>query len=66
MMEQRTDDWYAARAGKVTASRIADLMDKAKEDGDFSAIECGSPESGALRRASMDLTRALARMRAPQ
>lgn len=27
-------------------SRIADLMDKAKEVGDFSAIECGSPESG--------------------
>lgn len=24
---------------------------------------CGSPETGALRRASMDLTRALARMR---
>ena len=47
-------------------SRIADLMDKAKEDGDFSAIECGSLESGALRRASMDLTRALARMRARQ
>ena len=47
-------------------SRIADLMDKAKKDGDFSAIECGSPESGARRRASMDLSRALARMRAPQ
>ena len=47
-------------------SRVADLMDKAKEVGDFSAIECGSPESGALRRASMDLTRALARMRASQ
>ena len=31
-------------------SRIADLMDKAKEVGDFSAIECGSLESGALRR----------------
>ena len=47
-------------------SRIADLMDKAKEVGDLSAIEFGSPESGALRRASMDLTRALARMRARQ
>ena len=32
-------------------SRVADLMDKAKEVGDFSAIECGSLESGALRRA---------------
>lgn len=27
-MEQRTDEWFAARAGKVTASRIADLMAK--------------------------------------
>lgn len=26
MIEQRTGDWFAQRAGKVTASRIADLM----------------------------------------
>lgn len=25
-MEQRTDEWFAARVGKVTASRIGDLM----------------------------------------
>lgn len=25
-MEQRTDDWFAARLGKVTASKIADVM----------------------------------------
>lgn len=25
-MEQRTESWYAARLGKVTASRIADVM----------------------------------------
>jgi len=30
MMEQRTDDWFAARLGKVTASRVADLMAKTK------------------------------------
>ena len=30
MMEQGTDDWFAARLGKVTASRIADLMAKTK------------------------------------
>lgn len=30
MIEQRTDDWYAARLGKVTASRVADLMAKTK------------------------------------
>ena len=26
MDEQRTDEWFAARLGKVTASRVADLM----------------------------------------
>ena len=25
-MEQRTEEWFNARLGKVTASRIADLM----------------------------------------
>ena len=30
MLEQRTDDWFAARMGKVTASRIADVMAKTK------------------------------------
>ena len=29
-MEQRTDEWFAARCGKVTASRIADLTAKTK------------------------------------
>ena len=29
-MEQRTEEWFAARAGKVTASRVADLMAKTK------------------------------------
>lgn len=27
-MEQRTDDWFAARLGRVTASRISDVMMK--------------------------------------
>lgn len=30
MTEQRTDAWFAERAGKVTASRIADLMAKTR------------------------------------
>jgi putative phage-type endonuclease len=30
MLEQRSPEWFAARAGKVTASRIADLMAKTK------------------------------------
>ena len=29
-MEQRTDEWFAARLGKVTASRIGDIMAKTK------------------------------------
>ena len=29
-MDQRTPEWYAARLGKVTASRVADLMAKTK------------------------------------
>lgn len=29
-MEQRTDEWHQARLGKVTASRIADLMAKGR------------------------------------
>jgi putative phage-type endonuclease len=30
MLEQRTPEWFATRCGKVTASRIADLMAKTK------------------------------------
>lgn len=30
MMDQRSADWFAARCGKVTASRIADLMARTK------------------------------------
>jgi putative phage-type endonuclease len=30
MLEQRSADWFAIRCGRVTASRIADLMAKAK------------------------------------
>jgi hypothetical protein len=30
MMEQGTEDWFSVRLGKVTASRVADLMSKTK------------------------------------
>jgi len=30
MMEQRSPEWFAARLGKVTASRVSDLMAKTK------------------------------------
>lgn len=33
MMEQRTDEWFAARLGKATASKIVDVMAKSKRDG---------------------------------
>jgi CubicO group peptidase (beta-lactamase class C family) len=29
-MEQRTEEWFAARCGKVTASRVADVIAKTK------------------------------------
>jgi len=29
-MEQRTEEWYASRIGKVTASRVADIVAKTK------------------------------------
>lgn len=29
-MEQRTEEWFAARCGKVTASRVADIVAKTK------------------------------------
>lgn len=30
MIEQRTEEWFAARLGKVTASKVADVMAKTK------------------------------------
>jgi|LGVF01.2.fsa_nt_gb putative phage-type endonuclease len=33
-MEQRSPEWFAARLGKVTASRIGDVMAKLKSGGD--------------------------------
>ena len=29
-IEQRTEEWFAARLGKVTASRVADVIAKTK------------------------------------
>lgn len=31
-MEQRSDEWFAARLGKVTASKVADVIAKTKTD----------------------------------
>lgn len=31
-MDQRTDEWFAARCGRITASRLSDVMAKTKSD----------------------------------
>ena len=38
-MQHQTDEWYAARMGKVTASRVADVMAKIKTA--FFCSSCG-------------------------
>ena len=38
-IEQRTEEWFAARLGKVTASRVADVMAKTKTG--YSASQIG-------------------------
>jgi putative phage-type endonuclease len=45
MIEQRSDDWFAARLGKVTASRVADVMAKGR----------GSAPSASRRNYMMQL-----------
>lgn len=35
MIEQGTEEWHAQRLGKFTASRMKDLMARAKKDGSF-------------------------------
>jgi hypothetical protein len=47
-------------------NRIADLQEKRKADNLAGLHGFGCPESGAVRRASMDLTRALAKLRRGQ
>jgi hypothetical protein len=37
-MLQRSPEWYVARLGKVTASRFADVMTKAKKAGEVSKV----------------------------
>jgi hypothetical protein len=55
----------AEREAERFLSRVADLDDAVLESGsEFHTVQLGSLESGAVRRASMDLTRALSKMRA--
>ncbi|EAM2342106.1 exonuclease [Salmonella enterica] len=63
MMEQRTDVWYQARLGKVTASRLADVMAKTKSgyaasrQNYMAELICqrltGKPEEGFTNAAMM-------------
>ncbi|ENL4830349.1 YqaJ viral recombinase family protein [Salmonella enterica subsp. enterica serovar Teko] len=62
-MEQRTDAWYQARLGKVTASRLADVMAKTKSgyaasrQNYMAELICqrltGKPEEGFTNAAMM-------------
>ncbi|EHK4195917.1 YqaJ viral recombinase family protein [Salmonella enterica] len=62
-MEQRTDVWYQARLGKVTASRLADVMAKTKSgyaasrQNYMAELICqrltGKPEEGFTNAAMM-------------
>ena len=60
-MEVHTID-TAERSARIFLQRVADLHKAVRED---KSTVSGSRQSGALRRASMDLTRALADMRRP-
>jgi len=52
LMEQGTDSWFTARLGKVTASRVADLMAKTKADGfTNAAMEWGTEQEPFARAA---------------
>ena len=52
----------AASEAKRFLAAVKDLKERAREDA-FINVFWGCKESGALRRASLDLTRALADMR---
>lgn len=66
-MRQKAIEEAMAEARKFL-NRAAGLLEKAvaeRKDHGYERVLSGSPESGALRRQSMELTRALARMRRP-
>lgn len=51
MMEQRTDEWFTARAGKITASRMADVLTE-RERGEFKS----GPRKGQTKPQPKNLT----------
>lgn len=50
-MEQRSDEWFAERAGKITASRMADVMTE-RERGEFKS----GPRKGQTKPQPKNLT----------
>lgn len=50
-MEQRSDEWFAERAGKITASRMADVMTE-RERGEFKS----GPRKGQPKPQPKNLT----------
>lgn len=50
-MEQHTAEWWAARCGKVTASRIGDIMGR-KQNGDFRAARANYLQEKVAERVT--------------
>lgn len=59
------DAMEAATTFLKKAENVLDEVERRKGDKGYSSVFYGSKETGALRRASMDLTRALADLRKP-
>lgn len=53
----------AEKEAKRFLEKMREFKSRRKEDGETSKYIYGTKESGALKRASMDLTRSLAKMR---
>jgi hypothetical protein len=54
-MEQRTEEWFAARLGKVTASRVADVIAKTKSG--YSASRDNYMAAKAMQGMMVDVER---------
>jgi hypothetical protein len=63
MQTDRTERTKQLAANFVV--QASDVLKTKKTSGNYSMLEAGPKQTGALRRLSMDLTRALAEMRRP-
>lgn len=61
MIDQRSEEWFAERAGKITASRMHDVMAFSKGEGVFkSGPRAGQPRGGEPLKARTDYAHQLA------